>query len=104
MPTRIVSSRFWKPAAWGYAALVLIGMAILAFSVKSFANEQRHSDELGRRTAQLASEVCKSEKLLRGVVVGIALNQPSLDNRLVLILEQTLRQLPETCPGGPDVP
>jgi hypothetical protein len=50
------------------------------------------------KTALLTSELCRSEKLQRGVLVGLALNQPSLDMRLVTILQKTLNQLPQRCP------
>jgi hypothetical protein len=97
MPGRVFRSEFWTPVVVTFCVLVMLGFAVLAFSVRSFIHEEHRLNAEQAQLKKETAETCRSERLLHDVLVGIALNQPNIDPRVLHVLETTLSQLPERC-------
>ena len=78
---------------------LLIGIAFvgLAYNYKQLTDERNQTQQLAVATHKLAIRNCRQALALRSLLVGVALNQPNLDPRLLNVLNKTLSKFPGTC-------
>lgn len=75
--------------AVAYALLLLVG-GFLIWHVQMIHEEQAH-------ISRVAAKTCSAEKRFRTGFEAFVLNQPNLDVRVLTILQEVARTLPEVC-------
>lgn len=92
----------------GFVVLtVAVSASFVGYShtISRIEHQQKTTSTLAKRTAELIREtavstrrICEEQKTLRDILLAVAVNQPDIDPRIVAVLAEALRKLPEACP------
>lgn len=83
-----------RAAMIGLVVSYLFLLVALGWIVKVSRDE--HSQQ--QQQTVLLNDLCRNQKLQREFLIGVAINQPGIDTRLLNIIQQSLNQLPSKCP------